>query len=343
MINDQLAALPIFPHFNIALDVIHSSIDGQKYGTQRNTIRSRYSPKYFGLEKGLSCLTLVANNAGINSRLIGANEHESHFTFDLLKNNTSSIISDVNSTDAHGKNQVNHIFLTVFGFQHAPRISDVLGAIKNLVGTKPLHRYDIGLIEPATRESEIILEQWETLQRIFLSLGLKTTNQSNIVRKLSSSKRHSKTKDALRELDAMVNSLYTLDYIDRPELRRGLQKALNRGEAFHRIKKALFYYHFGKFRVKTELEQEIWSDCCRLMANCINYYNACILSDLLEKVSDSTTIDYLTSISPIAWQHINIYGKHEFPRSGNWSLEKLFDNISLEHVLNKDFTDARDL
>ncbi len=37
-------------------------------------------------------MTLIANHAAINARVIGANEHESHYIFDLLMSNTSDII-----------------------------------------------------------------------------------------------------------------------------------------------------------------------------------------------------------------------------------------------------------
>jgi hypothetical protein len=38
----------------------------------------------------------------------------------------------------------------------------------------------------------------------------------------------------------------------------------------------------GKLRLRTELEQQLWSECSRLLANCVIYYNACVLSQLLE-------------------------------------------------------------
>jgi len=33
----------------------------------------------------------------------------------------------------------------------------------------------------------------------------------------------------------------------------------------------------------TQYEQEHWSECCRLIANCIIFYNASILSRLLRR------------------------------------------------------------
>lgn len=37
----------------------------------------------------------------------------------------------------------------------------------------------------------------------------------------------------------------------------------------------------GKLRFKTEQDQNIWGECSRLIANCIIYYIASILSNML--------------------------------------------------------------
>jgi hypothetical protein len=37
------------------------------------------------------------------------------------------------------------------------------------------------------------------------------------------------------------------------------------------------YANFGKLRFKTEDEQQLWNECCRLITNCIIYYNASIV------------------------------------------------------------------
>ena len=76
--------------------------------------------------------------------------------------------------------------------------------------------------------------------------------------------------------------MYVLDYIDSLELRQNVYKALNRGEAYHQLRRAISYAHFGKFRVKSEIEQQVWNDCSRLIANSVIYYNAYVLSELLD-------------------------------------------------------------
>ena len=106
-VSNATAGLPIFHHYDIG-DTVHSSSDGQKFETRLHTINARHSSKYFGLKKGIVAYTLVANHIPVNARVIGANEHESHYVFDLLFNNTTEVQPTIHSTDTHGSNPVSN-------------------------------------------------------------------------------------------------------------------------------------------------------------------------------------------------------------------------------------------
>ena len=67
----------------------------------------------------------MANHVPINAEIIGANDHESHYVFDILYNNTTDIQPEIHSTDTHGTNEVNFAILTMFGYQFAPRYRDM--------------------------------------------------------------------------------------------------------------------------------------------------------------------------------------------------------------------------
>lgn len=319
-ISNAMAKLPIFKYYDISDEGIHSSSDGQKFETQIETINSRYSPKYFGLNKGVTSYSLVANNVPINGKIIGANEHESHFVFDLLYNNTSEIDPVMHSTDTHGTNQVNFALLYFFGYRFAPRYKNLSSKAKMIYGFKNPSQYENCLLKPVQKvNSQLMEDEAENMEKILLSLALKSTTQSIIVGKLSSYPRVNKTKAAFWELDNVVRSIYILNYIDSPVLQRGVQKALNRVENYHQLIKAIRYANGGKFRVKTELEQQIWSECTRLVANCIIYYNAFFLSQLMEikeKAGLVAEADEIKRISPIGWKHVNLYGKYEFRKDG---------------------------
>jgi len=328
-ISNAITELPIFHHYDID-DTIHSSSDGQKFETQINTMNSRHSPKYFGLKKGIVSYTMVANHIPVNARIIGANEHESHYVFDILYNNTTDIQPKMHSTDTHGTNEVNFSILHFFGYQFAPRYKDIYGTVsRSLYGFQHPSQYGDILIKPVRKiNTDLIIEEWENIQRIVLSLALKTTTQSIIVGKLSAYARKNKTKRALWEYDNIIKSLYFLDYIDSPPLRRNVQRTLNRGESYHKLRRAVSHANFGKLRFKTEQEQQIWNECSRLIANCIIYYNASILSNILTyRENQGQDSDVLKQISPVAWQHINLYGHYEF--------NKLHESVNMESIIQE--------
>jgi TnpA family transposase len=320
VVANAIAHMPIFQHYPIG-NAIHSSSDGQKFETLLHTINARYSPKYFGLMKGIVAYTLVANHIPVSARVIGANEHESHYVYDLLANNTTDVQPTVHSTDTHGANEVNFGILSFFGYQFAPRYRDLYDKVNQvLYGFLHPSQYDLDwLLRPIRKINEkLIIEEWENIQRIIVSLALKTTTQSIIIGKLSAYARKNRTKRALWEYDNIIRSLYLLEFIDSISLRHHVQKALNRGESYHKLHKAVSYANFGKLRFKTEGEQQIWNECGRLIANCIIFYNAMILSNVLRyqaERGDAVAAASLEQISPVAWQHINFHGRYEFTKS----------------------------
>ena len=308
--------LPIFSQYDVG-DALHSSSDGQKFESQIETINSRHSPKYFGLKKGIVSYTLVANHIPINARIIGANEHESHYVFDLLFNNTTDIQPTVHSTDTHGTNQVNFALLHLFGYEFAPRYKDIYGTVSHsLYGFQHPSKYGDSILNPIRKiNTKLIRAEWDNIQRIMVSLALKTTTQSIIVSKLSAYARKNKTRQALWEYDNIIKSLYLLDFVDRLSLRQNVQQVLNRGESYHQLRRVISYANFGKLRFKTEYEQQIWGECARLLTNCIVYYNMMILSKLFthsERQQDSDRMELLKLVSPVAWQHLIFHGRYEF-------------------------------
>ena len=317
LVTNAIAELPIFRYYNIA-EQVHSSSDGQKFETLIHTLNARHSSKYFGLKKGIVVITLVANHIPVNADIIGANEHESHYVFDLVYNNVSDVQPTVHSTDTHGANQVNFAILDFFSKQFAPRYQDIRGKVQtSLYGFQQPSQYpEQWLLKPLRKlNEELVIREWDNIQRIMVSLALKTTTQSIIVSKLSSHARRNDTRQALWEYDNILASLYLLQYIDSPPMRRGIQQALNRGESYHHLHRAVSYANFGKLRFKTEYDQHLWSECSRLIANCIIFYNASILSALLLRNQEKSQHDpaaLLKHISPVAWQHINFYGRFEF-------------------------------
>jgi TnpA family transposase len=316
VITNAIADLPIFKYWNIHDDYIHGSVDGQKFETRLNSFIARYSSKYFGVNHGVVAYTLCANHIPVNSKIISTNQHESHFLFDILYNITSAIDIDWLSGDGHSINQVNFAILDFIDKQFAPHFKRINHKAETLCGFNTLKQYKNLLIKPQHQANKkIIKKEWDNIQRIIASLLIGEASQHLIVSKLSSHKRKNKTKEALWEYDRILMSIYMLKFINDIVIRKNVRRALNRGEAYHKLRRAIANVHGQKFRGKNSQEIEMWNECARLMANCMIYYNAKLLNALLEKLQNEGNdklIEALKYISPVAWININLYGFYTF-------------------------------
>ena len=330
-INNATAKLPIFKHYNIQEDVIHASADGQKFEARRETFKTRYSSKYFGTQKGVSAMSLIANHAAINARVIGANEHESHYIFDLLMNNSSEIIPDVLSTDTHGVNHVNFALLDLFGYSFAPRYAQVGRVINEMFDVKEDKDQRIQLRLKKAINTKRIMQHWDTIQRIAVSLKERKTTQATLVRKLSGYKKNHPLLEALTEYNRLVKANYLLNYIDDVSLRNYVQRALNRGEAYHQLRRAISNVNGDQFRGSSDEEIQLWNECARLVTNAIIYFNSSILSQLLtsfEYHGDNKRVQIVKQASPVAWYNINLKGIYTFELSEKLpDLEELMRSI----------------
>jgi TnpA family transposase len=332
MVSNTIAENPFFKHYDIEEGIIHSSSDGQKFETQIKTINARHSPKYFGLKEGVSSYTLVINHVPVNGKIIGSNDHESHYVFDILYNNTSEIKSKLHSTDSHGSNKVNSFILYMFDYMFAPRYKKISNKGDKICGFKKPSQYTNCIIKPTRKvKKQLIIDEGDNVLRILGSLAFKTTTQSVIVKKLSSPyTKKNKTKKAIWEMNDIVNSIYILTYVDDLLLRQGVQKVLNRGESYHKLRKAVSHAFSGKFRVKTELEQQVWNECGRLVSNCIIFYNIWILSklhDQLIKAGKYKEAKLVEKISPVAWRNVNLRGNFKFKQGQSVDLNKIINTL----------------
>ncbi len=310
-------------------------MDGQKYETRLNCFIARYSSKYFGVNRGVVAYTLCANHIPVNSKIISANHHESHFLFDILYNITSNIDINWLSGDGHSINQVNFAILDFIDKQFAPHFKRISHKSQTLCGFSPLKQYKDLLIKPQHQTNKKhIKAEWDNIQRIIASLLLGETSQHLIVSKLSSHKRKNKTKEALWEYDKILMSIYFLKSINDPVIRKNVRRALNRGESYHKLRRAIANVHGQKFRGKNAQEIEMWNECARLLANCMIYYNAKLLNALLEKLQkegNNKLIEALKYISPVAWININLYGFYTFQDEQPMEIDmmKLAESINM--------------
>jgi TnpA family transposase len=316
VISNAIAKLPIFRHWNLRPDILHASLDGQKFVTEWDNLLARYSQKYYGFDQGVVAYSMIANHTPINAMIIGANEHESRFLFDLIYNNTSDIQPDIFSTDTEGSNQLNFLLLHLIERLYAPRYRSLRDRSESIICFSDTSKFESCIIKPDKKLNErLILSEEDNIKHVLASLLMGETKQSNIITKLSSQQFASRTKRALWEMNAVLMTDHILNYICDLTFRQSIQGALGRGEAYHQLRRYIERVNGRHFRGTNETQISVWNECARLLANCVLYYNASMLNQWMEQCDrkgESEKSEFIKYLSPVAWTHVNFQGRYEF-------------------------------
>ncbi len=319
--NDQIsnfiAQLPIFPFYSFDLDVLYGSVDGQKFSVADPTVKARHSRKYFGKDRGVVAYSLLANHVALQTELLGANQHESYWVFDICYNNTSDIVPATITGDMHSINKANFAILHWFGMNLAPRFTNLQAQLKHLCCGCDPEEYANFLIPPAGQiDRKLMTSEKANIDRIVATLGLKEMSQSTLVRKLCTLSGHHRTRKAIFEFDKLIRSIYTLRYLRDPQLQRNVHRSQNRIESYHQLRSALAQVSGRKELIgRTDLDVAISNECGRLVANIVIAYNSILLSGLLDRyqvAANQKALELLKRISPVAWQHIRFLGHYAF-------------------------------
>lgn len=311
IINNAAAKLPIFKQWYIN-SILHASMDGLKLGVRLQNVLARHSKKYYGRGIGVAAYNEIINGFPIAGRIIGSHQYEGNFAFEMVHHlNTSDINPKNISTDMHGINSLNFGLFDLTDLLLAPRIPKPHH--ETFWGFGKASDYDGYIVRPEKFIREPLLEkEWNNVQWFVSSLLTGDTNPSTIIRKISAKEYTSKTKLALVHYNNIVKSQFLLSFIHDPELRRAVLIALNRGEEYNKLYRAITVYNRGKLKGKSEIEMEIWHQCTRLISCIILYYNTYILNNLYLNAKDDAEKNFITNISPCAWEHVNLLGYYQF-------------------------------
>jgi TnpA family transposase len=251
--------------------------------------------------------------------------------FDVVYNNTSDLKAHIISTDTHGTNQFNHAILNTFGYQFTPRYA---GFKKRFLAEFKVSFDDgemLSLAKPINWK--LIQSEWENIVKIMLSLGRRTVHQSTLVKKLCGYKQHNATMLALAEYNRFYKCLHLLDYANDKQLRQVIQESLNRGESLQGLKRALASLGGNQFRGRNPEEMAMWNSCANLLANCIVYYNALIMSSYKSYCLDAGNEDqikHLRSISPASWENVILNGYYDMSDNDeHWNIESEMKGLNL--------------
>ena len=293
-------------------DGTSSSSDGQFFqaggpGRDAGRLNAHYSQK-----PGFKVYTHLSDRYGpFFTRLIAATASEALHVLDALLYHQSEIMIRRHHTDGGGESD--HVFAlcALLGFQFAPRIPDLKHRRLHIFGKASDHP----TLEPLIAgriNVDLIRAHWSDILRVAASIRTGTVTASLIMRQLSSHPRQNGVAAALRELGRLERTLFTLDWIADPELRRAAGQELNKGESRNSLARAVFIHRLGEIRDRTYENQQHRASGLNFLVTAIILWNtrylerAVVALRQIEDVPDHL----LAHLSPLGWEHINLTGDY---------------------------------
>jgi TnpA family transposase len=206
-----------------------------------------------------------------------------------------------------------HVFALcdLLGFRFAPRIRDLADKRLYVPGNPSQWR----ALEPligASINLKLIEQHFDDILRLASSIKQGTVTASLILRKLAAYPRQNSLALALRELGRIERTLFTLEWLRDPALRRRVNAGLNKGEARNSLSRAVFLNRLGEIRGRSFENQRYRASGLNLIVTAITLWNTAYMERALTALRADRSIEdeLLAHLSPLSWEHIHLTGDY---------------------------------
>ena len=293
-----------------------SSSDGQFFRAGgHGEARADYNAKY-GSEPGVKFYTHVSDRyAPFHTKVITANASEAAHVLDGLMHHESALDIREHYTDTAGA--IDHVFglCSLLGFRFAPRIRDL--ADRRLYVPDARAQYKaLGAMIGGAIDMRVPGDNWDEILRVGASIKAGTVAPSAILRRLAAYPRQNMLAKALKEIGRLDRTLFTLDWISDPALRRRSSAGLNKGEAHHALKRAVFFHRLGEIRDRTFENQRYRASGLNLAVAAIILWNTIYLGRAVDELRSRGVVltdELLAHVAPLGWEHIAFNGDYVWP------------------------------
>jgi TnpA family transposase len=290
-----------------------SSSDGQHFhvgaqGEALGSVNARH-----GREPAIAFYTHISDRyAPFHTKVISASAGEAAHVLDGLLYHSADLEIAIHHTDGGGVSD--HVFAlcALLGFRFAPRIPNL--------DDRRLYTFDAAKTWPTLEpfvagriDSDLIAAHWNDVLRLATSIRTAIVPASLMLKRLGAYPRQNGLALALREIGRIERTLFTLDWIEDPALRRQATTELNKGESKNALSRAVCFHRFGRLRDRSVESQRHRASGLNLAVAAIVLWNTVYLSRAiaaLRTVGEEVPAALLGHLAPLGWQHINLTGDY---------------------------------
>lgn len=290
-----------------------SSSDGMRVICGVRSLLASHNPHY-GSALGVTIYRHTSDEySAFYVNVINTNIRDAVHVIDGVLHHESELEIEKHYTDTAGYTEQIFGMSHLLGFMFAPRIRDlsdsILYTIPGVSVSKCLN--DVELRNINTR---IIKENYDDVLRITYSIKTGYVSCDMVMSRLGSYSRQNSVARALKEMGRIEKTIFLLKYLSNESLRREILVGLNKGEAMNGLARALFFGKSGNLREKDLQEQLQRASCLNILLNVVVIWNTVYLTRAIEHKRQTSGLDdsLLKHISPLNWNHIQLYGKYYF-------------------------------
>jgi TnpA family transposase len=290
-----------------------SSSDGQRFKVGGQSEATAQVNLRYGTEPGVTFYTHLSDQYGpYRVKVISSSVRDAPHMIDGLLYHETDLQIHEHYTDTWGYTDQVFGLAHLLGFRFAPRIRDL--GNKRMYSIEKEDSYPV--LEPYLGGSinvKQIEAHWDDLLRLTSSVRKGTVTASLILGKLASYPRQNGLAHALREVGRIEKSLFALEWLQSPELRRRVLVGLNKGEARNSLSRAVCFNRLGEIRDRSYEDQRHRASALNLVVAAIILWNTVYIAEAVETLKQQgVTIneEHLQHLSPLGWEHINLTGDY---------------------------------
>jgi TnpA family transposase len=139
-----------------------------------------------------------------------------------------------------------------------------------------------------------------------------------MLRKPAAYRRQSQLDLALQELGRIERTLFMLDWLESPELRRRCHAGLNKSEQRHFLAQVICTFKQGRIADRSAEAQQFRASGLNLVIAAIVFWNSTYIADAiahLRATEQSVPDAWLAHTSPLSWEHISFSGDFLWERA----------------------------
>jgi TnpA family transposase len=285
--------------------------DGTQIELRENNLLGERHVRYGGYG-GIAYHHISDTYIALFSHFIACGVWEAVYILDGLLKNESDLQPDTLHADTQGQSEPVFGLAYLLGIKLMPRIRNWRALTFYRPDKETRYRH-IDSLFTQTIDWDLIETHWQDLLQVVLSIQAGTVLPSMLLQKLGSYARRNRLYRAFRELGCAARTLFLLEYISDPPLRRYIHAATTKIESYNSFLDWIAFGGHGILTPRDPVEQEKRIKYMDLVANAVMLHNVADMTDVLHQLGQegyTITLQMVARLSPYLTQHIKRFGDY---------------------------------